>query len=167
MNMIHHTVTVFPGAHTIGKVFIGENSSVWYNAVIRGDIETIKIGNFSNIQDNCVLHSSIGFPIELRDYVSVGHAAVLHGCKVEDNCILGMNATVLNGSHIKKNSIVAAGSVVTEGKTFPEGSLIMGVPARAVRELKKAEIQMIKNNALHYWKLAIKTQIDEENKVNK
>jgi carbonic anhydrase/acetyltransferase-like protein (isoleucine patch superfamily) len=162
MNMIHHTVTIFPGAHTIGKVFIGANSSVWYNAVIRGDIETITIGNFSNIQDNCVLHSSHGFPLELGNYVSVGHAAVLHGCKVEDNCVIGMNSTVLNGSHIKKNSIVAAGSVVTEGKIFPEGSLIMGVPARAVREIKKEEFQKIKDNALRYSKLAIKTRIEDE-----
>lgn len=162
MNMIHHTVTIFPGSHTIGKVFIGANSSVWHNAVIRGDIETIKIGNFSNIQDNCVLHSSHGFPLELGDYVSVGHAAVLHGCKVEDNCIIGMNSTLLNGSHIKKNSIVAAGSVVTERKIFPEGSLIMGVPARAVREIKKDEFQKITENALRYSKLAIKTRINDK-----
>ncbi len=162
MNMIHHTVTIFPGSHTIGKVFIGANSSVWHNAVIRGDIETITIGNFSNIQDNCVLHSSHGFPLELGDYVSVGHAAVLHGCKVEDNCIIGMNSTLLNGSHIKKNSIVAAGSVVTERKIFPEGSLIMGVPARAVREIKKDEFQKITENALRYSKLAIKTRINDK-----
>ncbi|HOI39107.1 MAG TPA: gamma carbonic anhydrase family protein [Methanobacterium sp.] len=160
--MIHHTVTIFPGSHTIGKVFIGANSSVWHNAVIRGDIETITIGNFSNIQDNCVLHSSHGFPLELGDYVSVGHAAVLHGCKVEDNCIIGMNSTLLNGSHIKKNSIVAAGSVVTERKIFPEGSLIMGVPARAVREIKKDEFQKITENALRYSKLAIKTRINDK-----
>ena len=87
--------------------------------------------------------------------MSVGHAAVLHGCKVDDNCIIGMNATVLNGSHIQTNSIVAAGSVVTEGKVFPEGSLIMGVPARVVRELSEEEIKRIKNNALRYSKLAI------------
>ena len=162
--MIHPTVQIFPGAHTIGKVIIGENSSVWHNAVIRGDIEPITIGNYSNVQDNCVLHSSHGFPLELGDYVSVGHAAVLHGCKVEDNCVVGMNATVLNGSYIKKNSIVAAGAVVTEGKVFPEGSLIMGVPARTVRELKKEELQMIKENALRYWKLAINTKIQDENR---
>lgn len=163
--MIHPTVQIFPGAHTIGKVFIGENSSVWHNAVIRGDIETITIGNFSNVQDNCVLHSSKGFPLKIGDYVTVGHAAVLHGCKVDDNCIIGMNATVLNGSHIQTNSIVAAGSVVTEGKIFPEGSLIMGVPARAVRELSIEEFKRIKENALHYSKLAIKTGIAEGKKA--
>lgn len=162
--MIDCTVTIFPGAHIIGKVFMGHKSSVWYNAVIRGDIETITIGNYSNVQDNCVLHSSQGFPLELGNYVSVGHSAVLHGCKVEDNCVVGMNATVLNGSHIKKNSIVAAGAVVTEGKIFPESSLIMGVPARVVRELENSEFQKIKDNALRYSKLAIKTRIEDKNK---
>ncbi|HHY00250.1 MAG TPA: gamma carbonic anhydrase family protein [Methanothermobacter sp.] len=162
--MIHHTVTIFPGAHIIGKVLIGLNSSVWYNAVIRGDIETITIGNYSNVQDNCVLHSSQGFPLKLGNHVSVGHAAVLHGCIVEDNCVVGMNATVLNGSRIKKNSIVAAGAVVTEGKIFPESSLIMGVPAKVVRELKKDEFQKIKDNALRYSKFAIKTRIEDNNK---
>ncbi|MDD3753278.1 MAG: gamma carbonic anhydrase family protein [Methanobacterium sp.] len=162
--MIHHTVTIFPGAHIIGEVFIGFNSSVWYNAVIRGDIETITIGNYSNVQDNCVLHSSQGFPLKLGNHVSVGHAAVLHGCIVEDNCVVGMNATVLNGSHIKKNSIVAAGAVVTEGKIFPESSLIMGVPAKVVRKLKKDEFQKIKDNALRYSKFAIKTRIGDNNK---
>jgi len=165
MNMINQTVTIFPGAHTIGKVFIGSNSSIWHNAVIRGDIEPITIGNFSNVQDNCVLHSSQGFPLELGDYVSVGHAAVLHGCKVEENCVIGMNATVLNGSHIKKNSIVAAGSVVTEGKVFPEGSMIMGAPARPVRELKKDEFHKIKDNALRYSELATKAKIEDEKKI--
>ena len=162
--MIHPTVRIFPGAHTIGKVFIGEYSSVWYNAVIRGDIESITIGGYSNVQDNCVLHSSQGFPLKLGNHVSVGHAAVLHGCIVEDNCVVGMNATVPNGSHIKKNSIVAAGAVVTEGKIFPESSLIMGVPAKVVRKLKKDEFQKIKDNALRYSKFAIKTRIGDNNK---
>ncbi|BDZ70657.1 gamma carbonic anhydrase family protein [Methanobacterium petrolearium] len=153
--MIHPTVQIFPGAYTIGKVSIGENSSIWYNAVIRGDIESITIGDFSNVQDNCVLHSSKGFPMKLGDYVSVGHAAVLHGCKVDDNCIIGMNATLLNGSHVKKNSIIAAGSVVTESKVFPEGSLIIGVPARVVRKLSEEEFKKIKDNAVRYSNLKL------------
>ncbi len=157
--MINHSAMIFPGVHIIGKVFIGEKSSIWYNAVIRGDIEAITIGRFSNVQDNCVLHSSKGFPLYMGDYVSVGHAAVLHGCKVDANCIIGMNATILNGSHIQKNSIVAAGSVVPGGKVFPEGNLIMGVPARAVRELKEEEIKGIKDNALRYLKLSQKEDI--------
>jgi carbonic anhydrase/acetyltransferase-like protein (isoleucine patch superfamily) len=152
--MIHPSVQIFPGVHTIGNVVIGENSSIWYNAVIRGDIESITIGSFSNVQDNSVLHSSRDFPLKLGDYVSVGHAAVLHGCSVDDNCIIGMNATLLNGSHIQKNSIVAAGSLVPGGKVFPEGSLIMGVPAKVVREVKEEEIEQIKDNALRYLKLS-------------
>jgi carbonic anhydrase/acetyltransferase-like protein (isoleucine patch superfamily) len=155
--MIHTTALIFPGVHTVGKVSIGKKSSIWYNAVIRGDIESITIGSFSNVQDNCVLHSSKSFPLKIGDYVSVGHAAVLHGCEVDDNCIIGMNSTILNGSHIHKSSIVAAGSVVTEGKIFPESSLIMGVPARVVRELNEEEIKKIADNALRYSKLAIKT----------
>ncbi|AIS32665.1 MULTISPECIES: gamma carbonic anhydrase family protein [Methanobacterium] len=152
--MIHPSVQIFPGVHTIGNVIIGANSSVWYNAVIRGDMESITIGNNSNVQDNSVLHSSKGYPLKIGDYVSVGHAAVIHGCTVDDNCIIGMNATLLNGSHIQKNSIVAAGSVVTGGKVFPENSLIMGVPARVVRELSEEEVQGIKDNALRYFNLA-------------
>nr|WP_048204213.1 gamma carbonic anhydrase family protein [Methanobacterium formicicum] len=152
--MIHPSVQIFQGVHTIGNVIIGKNSSLWYNAVIRGDIESITIGSFSNVQDNSVLHSSKDFPLKIGDYVSVGHAAVLHGCKVDDNCIIGMNSTLLNGSHIQKNSIVAAGSVVPGGKVFPEGHLIMGAPARAVRELGEEEIKDIKNTALRYLKLA-------------
>lgn len=152
--MIHPSVQIFPGVHTIGNVVIGEKSSIWYNAVIRGDIESITIGSFSNVQDNSVLHSSKDFPLKLGDYVSVGHAAVIHGCSVDDNCIIGMNATLLNGSHIQKNSIVAAGSVVPGGKVFPEGSLIMGVPAKVVRKLTVGEIEQIKDNALRYLKLS-------------
>ena len=152
--MIHPSVQIFPGVHTIGNVVIGENSPIWYNAVIRGDIESITIGSFSNVQDNSVLHSSRDFPLKLGDYVSVGHAAVLHGCNVDDNCIIGMNATLLNGSHIQKNSIVAAGSVVPGGKVFPERSLIMGIPAKVVREIKEEEIEKIKDNALRYLKLS-------------
>ncbi|WP_321423508.1 gamma carbonic anhydrase family protein [uncultured Methanobacterium sp.] len=152
--MIHPSVQIFPGVHTIGNVIIGKNSSLWYNAVIRGDIESITIGSFSNVQDNSVLHSSKDFPLKIGDCVSVGHAAVLHGCKVDDNCIIGMNSTLLNGSHIQKNSIVAAGSVVPGGKVFPEGHLIMGAPARAVRKLGEEEIKEIENTALRYLKLA-------------
>jgi len=153
--MIHPTALVLPGAHTIGQVSIGEKSSIWYNAVIRGDIESIRIGDLSNVQDNCVLHSSKDFKLIIGNNVSVGHGAVLHGCEVDDNCIIGMNSTVLNGSHIKKDSIVAAGAVVTEGKAFPEGSLIMGVPAKVVRKLNHEEIKNITETAIRYSNLAV------------
>ncbi|MDI9614652.1 gamma carbonic anhydrase family protein [Methanothermobacter sp.] len=138
----------------IGDVEIGDGSSVWYNAVLRGDIEPIRIGCRSNIQDNCVVHASSGYPVKVGDYVSVGHAAVLHGCTIQDNVLVGMNSTILNGALVAENSIVGAGAVVTSGKSFPPGSLIMGVPARAVRELNDEEIESIRENAERYFHLA-------------
>jgi carbonic anhydrase/acetyltransferase-like protein (isoleucine patch superfamily) len=152
--MVHESVMVFKGAVVDGKVNIGEKSSVWFNAVVRGDIEPLYIGKCSNIQDSCVLHSSIGYPLNIGNLVSVGHAAVLHGCTVEDNCLIGMNATVLNGAVIKKNSIVGAGAVVTEHHEFPANSLIIGIPAKTVRTLQKDEIEHIKDNAVRYVEIA-------------
>lgn len=152
--MIHRSVKIFEGAIVTKNVEIDEKSSVWFNAVLRGDIEPIKIGKSSNVQDNCVLHSSADHPLEVGDFVSVGHSAVLHGCKVEENSLIGMNATVLNGAVIRKNSIVGAGALVTEGREFPEGSLILGVPAKAVRKLSEEEINGIKDNAVHYVEMA-------------
>jgi carbonic anhydrase/acetyltransferase-like protein (isoleucine patch superfamily) len=153
--MENDNVVILKGAVVDGKVNLQKKSSVWFNAVLRGDIEPINIGKCSNIQDNCVLHSSKGYPLNIGKMVSVGHAAVLHGCKVEDNCIIGMNSTVLNGAIIKKNSIVAAGAVVTENHEFPEESLIMGIPAKPIRKLKKDEIKVIKDNAIKYVEMAI------------
>lgn len=153
--MENNNAVILKGAVVDGKVNLQKKSSVWFNAVLRGDIEPINIGKCSNIQDNCVLHSSKGYPLNIGKMVSVGHAAVLHGCKVEDNCIIGMNSTVLNGAIIKKNSIVAAGAVVTENHEFPEESLIMGIPAKPIRKLKKDEIKAIKDNAIKYVEMAI------------
>lgn len=147
---------VFNGAKIIGEVEIGDHSSIWYNAVVRGDIEPVKIGAYSNIQDNCVIHTSKGFKTIIGNYVSVGHAAVLHGCRIKDNVLVGMNATILNGSTIQENSIIGAGTVVTERKEFPPGNLILGVPGRLIRELTIEEIKSIKENALRYSKLAKK-----------
>ncbi|MBE2899850.1 gamma carbonic anhydrase family protein [Methanothermobacter thermautotrophicus] len=150
--------TVLEGARIVGDVRIGDCSSVWYNAVLRGDLEPIEIGCCSNIQDNCVVHTSHGYPVRVGDHVSVGHAAVLHGCMVEDNVLIGMNSTILNGAVIGENSIVGAGSVVTSGKKFPPGSLIIGTPARAVRELSDEEIESIRDNARRYALLARESQ---------
>lgn len=158
MSKIDDSVKIFEGAKIIGKVKIDAESSVWYNAVIRGDIEPITIGKYSNVQDNCVIHSSKNYPVNLGDYVSVGHAAVLHGCEIGDNCLIGINSTVLNGAKIGKNSIVGAGAVVTEGKEFEEGSLILGIPAKAIKKLTKEQIETIKDNALRYTKLAQKSE---------
>ena len=154
MSTVDKSVKTFEGSKIIGNVKIDAESSIWYNAVLRGDIESITIGKYSNVQDNCVIHSSKNYPVELGDHVTVGHAAVLHGCKIEDNCLVGMNATVLNGAKIMKNCIVGAGALVTEGKEFEEGSLILGAPARAVRKLTDEEIEGIKDHAVRYAKLA-------------
>jgi carbonic anhydrase/acetyltransferase-like protein (isoleucine patch superfamily) len=147
-------VKIFPGVHIIGDVTIGEMSSVWYNAVIRGDIGAITIGKYSNVQDNCVVHS----PAVIGDYVTVGHAAVVHACNINDSCLIGMNSTILDEAMINSNSIVAAGAMVTQGKEFPEGSLIMGLPARVVRELTDEEIRNIKDHSKRYAELAQKSK---------
>ena len=154
MSTVDKSVKTFEGSKIIGNVKIDAESSIWYNAVLRGDIEAINIGKYSNVQDNCVVHSSKDYPVKLGDYVTVGHAAVLHGCEIKDNCLIGMNSTVLNGVKIMKNCIVGAGAVVTEGKEFDEGSLIIGTPARAVRKLTDEEIDNIKDHAVRYAKLA-------------
>ena len=148
------SIVICPGAQVLGDVELGENVSVWHGAVIRGDTDSITIGDNSNVQDNCVVHCTRGFPVVIGKNVSVGHGAVVHGCKLDDNVLIGMNATVLNGAHISKNSIVGAGAVVSEGKDFPEGSLILGVPAKVVKQLSPEQVQLIQNNADNYVKLS-------------
>ena len=148
------SVIICPGAQVFGDVELGEDVSVWHGAIIRGDTDSITIGDNSNVQDNCVIHCTLGFPVEIGKNVSVGHGAVVHGCKLDDNVLIGMNATVLNGAHIGKNSIVGAGAVVSEGKEFPEGSLILGVPAKAVKEVSQEQIKLIQDNADNYVRLS-------------
>ncbi|WP_409199888.1 gamma carbonic anhydrase family protein [Methanobrevibacter sp. DSM 116169] len=147
-------ITIFEGAQIIGDVEFGENVSVWPGAVIRGDMSPIKIGNFSNVQDNCVVHGAYEHAVTIGEGVSIGHGAVIHGCTIEDNVLVGMNATVLNGAKIGKNSIIGAGAVVSEGKEFPEGSLILGVPAKVVKEASTEQIQNITKNAQEYVELS-------------
>ncbi len=148
------SIVICPGAQVFGDVELGENVSVWHGAVIRGDTDSITIGDNSNVLDNCVVHCTRGFPVIIGKNVSVGHGAVVHGCRLDDNVLIGMNATVLNGAHISKNCIVGAGAVVSEGKEFPEGSLILGVPAKAVKQLSPEQVQLIQNNADNYVKLS-------------
>ncbi len=152
--MIDSTVVILSGAHVIGNVEIGENSSVWYNAVIRGDHGKIVLGKNSNVQDNVVIHSPPKTTTYIGNNVSIGHSAVVHGCEIGDNVTIGMNATILNRAKIGKNSIVGAGAVVTEDKEFPEGSLILGVPGRVVRSLNFEEIEESKSNAYMYVDLS-------------
>lgn len=130
---------VAPDAAVIGSVELGEDSSVWYGAVLRGDTEPIRIGARSNIQDGTVVHTDDDFPTTIGDDVTVGHNVILHGCTIEDGCTIGMGAILLNGSRVGANSLVAAGALLPEGREYPSDSLIMGVPARAVRELTENE----------------------------
>ena len=154
MENTEDSIVICPGAQVIGDVELGDDVSIWHGAVIRADTDSIRIGNNSNVQDNCVIHCTAGFPVEIGDNVSIGHGAVVHGCILEDNVLIGMNATVLNGARISKNSIVGAGAVVSEGKEFPKGSLILGVPAKAVKQITPQQIEMIQNNADNYVKLS-------------
>ena len=133
------TAWVAPGAHVIGDCLLDDESSVWFGAVLRGDNEPIKIGARSNVQENCVLHTDIGFPLHVGKSCTVGHGAILHGCTLEDGVLIGMGATVLNGAVIGAGSLVGAGALVTEGKVIPPGSLVLGAPARVVRVLDESE----------------------------
>ena len=142
-------------AHLIGKVRIGRDVGIWFGAVLRGDNEWIEIGPGSNIQEGCVLHTDMGFPLTVGAGCTIGHRAILHGCIIGDNCLIGMGATVLNGAKIGANSLVGANALVTEGKAFPANSLIVGAPARAVRTLDDAAAAGIAGSAKNYvarWK---------------
>ena len=143
-------IWVAPGAHVMGNVRLRSGASVWFNAVIRGDNELIEIGENTSIQDGAVLHSDPGMPATIGAGCTIGHQAIIHGCTIGDNCLVGMGATILNGAVIGANSLVGANALVTEGKVFPEGSLIVGSPAKAVRELNSGAIQGLKASALHY-----------------
>lgn len=143
-----------PSAQVIGDVVIGERSSVWCNAVLRGDVNIIRIGEGTNIQDNSVLHvDSDGFPLHIGDRVTVGHSVVLHGCTIEEDCLIGIGAIVLNGAKIGAGSVIAAGALVPEGAVIPKGSLAMGVPAKVRREVSAEEKERFRINAEHYIEL--------------
>ncbi len=141
---------VADSAQVMGNVILGEDASVWFGTVVRGDTETITIGRGTNIQDASVLHADIGKPLTIGDNVTVGHQVMLHGCTIGDESLIGIGAIVLNGAKIGKNCLVGAGSLVTEGKEFPDGSMIIGVPAKAVRALSAEQIQGLKMSAQHY-----------------
>lgn len=144
------TAWVADSAQVIGRVTLGDDVSVWFNAVLRGDSDTLTIGAGSNIQDGSVLHADTGFPLVIGQNVTVGHQVMLHGCIIGDESLIGIGAVVLNGARIGRNCIVGAGALVTEGKEFPDGSLIVGAPAKVVRELTEAQIAGLKASATHY-----------------
>jgi len=139
-----------PSADLIGDVRLAARASVWFGAVIRADNTPIIVGEDSNIQDGAVCHSDEGFPLIIGARVTVGHQAILHGCTVRDDCLIGMGARILNGAVIESECIVGAGALVTEGKSFANGSLIVGTPARMVRQVTEAERQALRASAAHY-----------------
>ncbi len=130
---LHPTAFVAPGARLIGDVTLEAEASVWYNAILRGDLAPIVLGAQSNIQDNCVVHVDEGVPCRIGARVGVGHGAILHGCKIEEDCLVGMGAIVLNRAHIGRGTVIGAGALVPEGMAVPPGSLVLGVPGRVVR----------------------------------
>jgi carbonic anhydrase/acetyltransferase-like protein (isoleucine patch superfamily) len=141
---------VAPGAFVVGAVSLGRRSSVWYGAVLRGDTEPITVGAGTNIQDGCVLHADPGYPAVVGEDCVVGHRAVVHGCEIGAGCLIGMSATILNGAKIGEGSIVAAGAVVPEGKKYPPRSLIVGIPAKRVREVTDEQLEEIARGVRTY-----------------
>ena len=144
------TAWVADSAQVIGRVSLADNASVWYGAVLRGDNEWITVGARSNVQDGSVLHTDMGSPLTLGEGVTIGHQCMLHGCTVGDGSLIGIQAVLLNGVRIGKNCLVGAGSIVTEGKEFPDYSLIIGSPAKWVRELSPEQIARMHLGAAHY-----------------
>ena len=151
---------VAPNATIIGDVTLEKNSSVWFNAVIRGDNENIHVGEGSNVQDGSVLHTDPGCPLRIGKDVTIGHIVMLHGCTIADNSLIGIGAVILNNAKIGKNCIIGAKALITENKEIPDNSLVVGAPGRVVRKLTDEEIGKITENAKHYqdnWKRYVKT----------
>ena len=146
---------VAPNAHVIGDVTLEKNTSIWFNATLRGDIENIHIGEGSNIQDGSVLHTDLGYPLKIGKNVTVGHMVMLHGCSIDDNTLIGIGAVLLNNSKIGKNCIIGSKSLITENKKIPDNSLVMGSPGKIIRQVTEEEIKAVFDNAVRYqnnWK---------------
>jgi carbonic anhydrase/acetyltransferase-like protein (isoleucine patch superfamily) len=141
---------VAPDANLIGNVMLEAGASVWFGATLRGDNEYIRVGVGSNVQENCVFHTDMGFPLVIGENCTIGHKVMLHGCTIGNNSLIGMGATVLNGAKIGDNCLIGAGALITEGKVIPDGSLVMGAPGKVVRELDAAAIKGLELSALHY-----------------
>ncbi len=147
---VAQTAWIADSAQVIGNVELADGASVWFGSILRGDSELLRIGKGSNVQDACVIHADPGFPVTLGENVSIGHQVMLHGCTVGDGSLIGIQAIVLNGAKIGRNCLVGAGALVTEGKEFPDGSMILGVPAKVVRALRPEEIAGLQRVANHY-----------------
>ncbi|BDW85198.1 gamma carbonic anhydrase family protein [Roseicyclus marinus] len=147
---IHEDTWVAPGAHVIGRVVLEEGASVWFGVTLRGDNEEIRIGAGSNVQENCVFHTDMGYPLSVGRNCTIGHKAMLHGCTIGDGSLVGMGATILNGAVIGKGCLIGAGALIPEGKVIPDGSLVMGMPGKVVRELDAAAQDKLLASAAHY-----------------
>ena len=147
---LHESAWVADSAQVIGNVELAEGANLWFGVIVRGDNETVRIGRNCNVQDATVIHSDPGSPTTLEDNVSIGHQVMLHGCTVGEGSLIGIQSVVLNGARIGRNCLVGAGSLVTEGKEFPDGSMIIGRPARVLRPLTRAEIEGLARIATHY-----------------
>lgn len=147
---IDESAFVAKNATVLGDVKIGKDVSIWFSAVLRGDINSIVIEDGSNVQDNATVHVDKEYGVKIGKNVSVGHNAIIHGCTIEDDVLIGMGAIILNGAHIGKNTIIGAGALVTEGKIIPEGSLVVGSPAKVIREISPEQLDGLKENARNY-----------------
>ncbi len=141
---------VSPNAQLMGKVTLESRVSIWFGVVIRGDNDLITVGHGSNVQDNTVIHTDLGYPTTIGKNCTIGHGAIIHGCTIGDNSLVGMGAKVLNGAVIGRNCLIGAGALVTEGKVIPDGSLVVGMPAKAIRTLDADAIEGLRQAALHY-----------------
>lgn len=141
---------IAPDANLIGDVVVEEGGSVWFGATLRGDNEEIRVGKGSNVQENCVFHTDMGYPLTIGENCTIGHKVMLHGCTIGDNSLVGMGATILNGAKIGKNCLIGAGALITENKEIPDGSLVMGSPGKVMRQLDEAAIAGLTLSALHY-----------------
>ncbi|WP_293575165.1 gamma carbonic anhydrase family protein [Phaeobacter sp.] len=147
---IHPDSWVAPDANLIGQVVLEQGTSVWFGTTIRADHEIIRIGQGSNVQENCVMHIDAGYPLTIGAGCTIGHKAMLHGCTIGDNTLIGMGATVLNGAKIGNNCLIGAGALITEGKEIPDNSLVMGAPGKIIREVDAALADSLRQSALHY-----------------
>ncbi|MBU1305094.1 MAG: gamma carbonic anhydrase family protein [Alphaproteobacteria bacterium] len=141
---------IAPTAVLIGRVVVAADVGIWFGVVARGDNEAISIGAMSNVQENCVLHTDMGFPLSIGEGCTIGHKAMLHGCSIGDNSLIGMGATVLNGARIGSNCLIGAGALITEGKEIPDGSLVVGAPGKVIRTLDAAAIAGLRRSAESY-----------------
>ncbi len=154
-NIIH------PSAVVVGEVSLAGKVSIWPQAVLRADMNWMKIGQRTNIRDGAVLHVDTGCPLDVGNDVTVGHMAMLHGCTIKDNCLIGIGAIVLDGAVVGENTMVAAGSLISPGKKIPPNSLVMGTPGRVIRQLSEEEVEKIKQSAERYWQMAQQTEKEQ------